>query len=75
MILTKLLARIKISEFINSNEGVKAFENIQRDIVTLGSITDYADLPVYADQAAALLGGLTVGKLFRNAIGQVFVKT
>lgn len=75
MILTKLLARLKIAEFINSNEGQKAFENMQRDIITLGSITNYGALPVYADQASAFAGGLTSGMLFKTAIGQLLVKT
>lgn len=73
MIVTKLLARLKIAEFIQSAEGQKAFENMQRDIVYLSDIP--ANLPVFADQAAALAGGLAVGTLFRTSAGVVMVKT
>lgn len=34
-LLTSLLRRDKIAEFISTNEGVKAFENLQRDITNI----------------------------------------
>lgn len=40
-LLTTLLSRTKTAEFINTEEGRKAFENAQRDIITLYPVLSY----------------------------------
>lgn len=42
-LLTTVLNRLKISEFINTEEGRRAFENAQRDIVTLYPAISYLE--------------------------------
>jgi hypothetical protein len=34
-LLTTVLGRLKIGEFIKTNEGIKAFENLQRDVTNI----------------------------------------
>lgn len=43
-LLTTVLSRPKIAEFIGTEEGRRAFENAQRDIVTLYPIISYLEL-------------------------------
>lgn len=42
-LLTTVLDRLKIAEFINTIEGRRAFENVQRDILTLYPIVSYLE--------------------------------
>ena len=43
-LLTTVLSRLKIAEFIGTIEGRRAFENAQRDIVTLYPAISYLEL-------------------------------
>jgi hypothetical protein len=42
-LFTTVLDRLKIAEFINTIEGRRAFENAQRDILTLSPIVSYLE--------------------------------
>jgi len=40
-------------------------------LVKIVNASDLSNLPTYANNAAALAGGMTVGKFYRTATGQV----
>lgn len=51
-ILTTLLSRLKVAEFILTEEGRKAFENAQRDIITLYPDISYLENNVTTNTGA-----------------------
>jgi hypothetical protein len=71
MLLTNNLNRIKINEFIKTNEGVKAFENLQRDITNIynGEVYTVANLPTVKLGLRAFVTDATVTTFASIVVG------
>lgn len=67
-LLTTVLSRPKIAEFIGTEEGRRAFENAQRDIVTLYPSISYLDADVTTSTGALedtmLRAGIVRGQVY-----------
>lgn len=70
-----------MATYQSTNTGLQidtAVDNINQDVKTTASPTfvtlNLSTLATYADDAAAGVGGLTVGQLYKTATGELRVK-
>jgi hypothetical protein len=59
---------------VTANTFVKSGGTANQMLMANGSTRDYSALPTYADNAAAIAGGLAVGALYRTIIGLLAVR-
>jgi Lower baseplate protein N-terminal domain len=58
---------------VTANSFIKSGGTANQMLMANGSTRDYSTLPAYADNAAAIAGGLAVGALYRTLIGLLAV--
>ena len=59
------------NDYMNIGDMIKA--DMTTDVVEVGNLT-LTNLPVYADDASAGTGGLTAGRVYRTATGELRIK-
>jgi hypothetical protein len=58
---------------VTANSFIKSGGTANQMLMANGSTRDYSTLPAYADNAAAIAGGLAIGALYRTLIGLLAV--
>ena len=58
-----------------STTAAGAFSPTERMTIKSTGIINFANVPVYADNAAALAGGLVAGDVFRNTASMLMITT
>jgi hypothetical protein len=68
------VATVSKSGVVTANSFIKSGGTANQMLMADGSTRDYSTLPTYADNAAAITGGLAVGALYRTIIGLLAVR-
>jgi hypothetical protein len=78
IISTNCVQSIKAENFLQIGVGdtlTTIITKIKNAIKTLSNKTvDFTNIPVYADEAAAVVGGLATGKVYKTSTGELRIK-